>query len=208
MASFRGHLTTSAVLGLAYGIVGFWNLGLRWWAGALGAAVTAVGGLLPDLDSDSSVPNRTMFWLASPLAGVVALEHGLARGLPIEMALLWLAGTFILVRYVVCYAFRRMTVHRGMFHSIPAMLISGLALFLFYFHLEQRLRLFLAGAVMAGYLSHLVLDEICAVDLQGGRIRKPFGTALKFFSASWLATTACYFLLFLLALLAILGKRD
>lgn len=204
MASFRGHLTTSAVLGVMYGFAGFWSLGIRWWMGMLGSGMTAMAGLLPDLDSDSSVPNRTLFRIAGPFAGLVSFQHALTAGLPVERALLCMLATFIIVRYILSYLMRKMTVHRGMFHSVPAMLIAGLAIFLLYLHIDKRLRLFLAGAVVAGYLSHLVLDEICAVDFQGGRIKKPFGTALKFFSQNWLATTVCYGLLFLLALLALM----
>lgn len=204
MASFRGHLTTAAVLGVAYGFAGFWSLGLRWWLGILGTGMTAMAGLLPDLDSDSSVPNRTLFRIAGPCAALLSLQHALSAGLPLERALLRMLIVFVLVRYVFCYLMRKLTVHRGMFHSIPAMLVAGLVVFLIYLHLDGRLRLFLAGAVIAGYLSHLVLDEICAVDFQGGRIKKPFGTAMKLFSQSWWATTACYALLFSLAMLALL----
>lgn len=203
MASFRGHLTTSAILGIAYGFAGFWSLGVRWWMGALGTGMTAMAGLLPDLDSDSSVPNRTLFRIAGPFAALLSFQHALSAGLPLDRAFLRMLATFIVVRYLFSFLMRKMTVHRGMFHSIPAMLIAGLAIFLIYLHMDKRLRLFLAGAVIAGYMSHLVLDEICAVDFQGGRIKKPFGTALKLFSQSWLATTACYGLLFLLAMLAL-----
>lgn len=206
MASFRGHLTTSAVLGIAYGVAGFWSLGVRWWMSALGTGMTAMAGLLPDLDSDSSVPHQTLFRIAGPVAALLSLQHALTAGLPLERALLRMLATYIIVRYVLCYLMRKMTVHRGMFHSIPAMLIAGLAIFLVYLHMDRRLRLFLAGAVTAGYLSHLVLDEICAVDFQGGRVKKPFGTALKLFSQNWLATTVCYGLLFVLAMLALVEE--
>ncbi|MBM4069091.1 MAG: metal-dependent hydrolase [Planctomycetes bacterium] len=205
MASFRGHLTTSAILGAMYGFAGFWSLGIRWWMGALGSGMTAMAGLLPDLDSDSSVPNRTLFRIAAPFAGLVTLQHALIEGLSLERALLRMLLAFLIVRYVCCYLMRKMTVHRGMFHSIPAMLIAGLTVFLIYLHLEGRLRLFLAGAVVAGYLSHLILDEICAVDFQGGRIKKPFGTALKLFSQNWIATAICYGVLFLLVFLVLMG---
>lgn len=206
MASFRGHLATSAMLGLAYGAGGLFYLGLRGWIGLLGAGLAAVAGLLPDLDSDSSVPHRTLFRLSAVLACLLALHNGLASAYPLEKVVLFCALSFVVVRYVLAFLFQRLTVHRGMFHSIPAAGIAGLGLYLFYFHLDRKLRFFLAGAVMAGYLSHLVLDEVCAFDFQGGRIRKKAATALKFFSPSWVATTLCYFLLFSLALLAILEK--
>ena len=38
-----------------------------------------------------------------------------------------LAATYLLVRFGVSELFKRITVHRGMYHSIPAMLIAGLA---------------------------------------------------------------------------------
>jgi LexA-binding, inner membrane-associated putative hydrolase len=106
------------------------------------------------------------------------------------------------VRFVLGFTFRRLTVHRGMFHSVPALVIAGLALFLLYDHLRFGTRLYLAGGVMIGFLSHLVLDELFAVDFQGGRVNNKFGTALKFFSPSFVANTFCYFVLFSLAILA------
>ena len=58
MASFRGHLTFSASLGAVYGGWLYWQLGVDWGTSALAAGLTAVGGMLPDLDSDSGIPVR------------------------------------------------------------------------------------------------------------------------------------------------------
>src|SRR5262249_18761734 len=82
------------------------------------------------------------------------------------------------------------TVHRGMFHSIPALLIAGLAAYLLYPARDGRLRLFLAGGVMLGFLSHLVLDEAYSVDFTGARLRlnRYAGSALKLASRSRAAT--------------------
>jgi hypothetical protein len=57
---------------------------------------------------------------------------------------------------------------------------------------------------MIGFLSHLVLDELCAVDFMGVRVRfnKFAGSALKFGSPSWSATLATYALLGILGFLA------
>src|SRR5262249_23133994 len=100
--------------------------------------------------------------------------------------------------------FKRWTVHRGMFHSIPALFIAGLVCYLGYPSNQPRLRLFLAGGVMLGFLSHLVLDEICSVDFMGLRLHlnKYAGSALKLPSPSWPATVAAYLLLALLGYLA------
>src|SRR5438105_10014148 len=63
MANFKGHMATAAGLGLAYGSFAFWQMRLELGPALLGAGLTTVGGLLPDLDSDKSVPNRTLFRL-------------------------------------------------------------------------------------------------------------------------------------------------
>ena len=61
-------LAFSSALGATYGGVAVWHLDLDWGPAVLGAAVTAVGGLLPDLDSDSGVPVRELFALAAAAA--------------------------------------------------------------------------------------------------------------------------------------------
>jgi hypothetical protein len=65
-------------------------------------------------------------------------------------------------------------------------------------------RLFLAGGVTIGFLSHLILDEIWAVDFMGFKVKfnKYAGSALKFWSSSVTATVATYALLAVLGILA------
>ncbi len=50
---------------------------------------------------------------------------------------------------------------------------------------------------MLGFLSHLVLDEIYSVDMNGMALRfnKAAGSALKFFSKSWAASLGTWSLL-------------
>ena len=92
------------------------------------------------------------------------------------------------------WAFRKLTVHRGMFHSIPGMMICGLIVYLEYRSPNQGIRLLLAAGVMLGFFSHLALDELYSVDFTGARLRlnKSAGSALKFASPSWKATCICY----------------
>ena len=160
---------------------------------------------MPDLDSDSGVPVRELFSLAAvmtPLLLVRRLHHA---GLTPEQILALMAGVYVLVRYGGAALFKRITVHRGMFHSLPAMAIAGLLIYLGDHRADARIRLFLAGGVMLGYFSHLLLDEIYSVDLIGRkmiRLNKYAGTAVKFYSPSWIATLTCYSLLASLAWVA------
>ena len=74
------------------------------------------------------------------------------------------------------------------------MLIVGLLVFVGYRHPEPMHRAFLATGAMLGFLSHLVLDEICAVDLRGvaPRLNSFAGSALKLRSKSNFATGVTY----------------
>jgi hypothetical protein len=204
MASYRGHLAFSAALGAAYGSLATWEYGLDWGPALLAAGLTTLGGLLPDLDSDSGVPVRELFGIAAAVTPFLLYQHLRDSGLTTEQTLVALGGVYLLIRYGVSRVFKRWTVHRGMFHSIPALLIAGLAFYLGYHSSSPRLRLFLAGGVMLGFLSHLVLDEIYSVDFMGTHLHlnKYAGSAVKLASRSWPATLATYLLLALLAGLA------
>src|SRR5262249_45103268 len=134
MASFRGHLAFSASLGAVYGGMAFWQLGVDWGTAALAAGLTAVGGMMPDLDSDSGVPVREMFNLAAVFIPLLFLRRLLSLGLNLEQIFVVLGGLYVLIRFGGSRIFKRLTVHRGMFHSIPAMFIAGAMTFLAYHH--------------------------------------------------------------------------
>jgi membrane-bound metal-dependent hydrolase YbcI (DUF457 family) len=197
MASWRGHLTFSTGLGVVYGAVSWWQFGIDWPVAAVGGMLCSIGGLLPDLDSHSGVPVRELSHLAAALVPLVLLRRIAGHGLSPEQALLVVAGAYLFIRYVLTNIFRKLTVHRGMFHSIPAMLIAGLLTFLGFNHPVLESRLYFAVAVMLGFLSHLVLDEMCSVDLNGmiPKLNQYAGTAVKFWSPSLPSTLFTYVLL-------------
>jgi hypothetical protein len=204
MASYRGHLIFSSALGAAYGGAALWYWHFDWGPALLGAGLTTLGGLLPDLDSDSGVPVRELFGVAAAVVPILLYHRLRDAGLSVEQTLVILAGVYVLIRYGISALFKRFTVHRGMFHSIPALLISGLATYLLYHRPDVILRCYVAGGVMLGFLSHLVLDEIYSVDFMGDRLRlkKTAGSALKFASPSLRATAATYLVLLALCGLA------
>jgi hypothetical protein len=207
MASYRGHLMCSAALGAVCGGLAAWQLRLDWLPALLGAGLTAAGGLLPDLDSASGVPRRVTCTLLSVGVPLLLLRRLLHHAVPLEQTVVLVALAYVVIRYGLSHLFKRLTVHRGMFHSVPAMLIAGLAVFLLDHGSDLKVRLFLAGGVMVGFLSHLVLDEICSVDFMGLKphLKKSAGSALKLASKSWPATLTCYAIL---AALAFLTWRD
>ena len=204
MAGFRTHITVSTFCGIAYGGAAVQPLGFGTETAFLAAGVTAVGGMLPDLDSDSGVPVRELSALSAAVVPLLLTPRLIAAGMTQEGILATLGALYLLIRYGGGWLVRRLTVHRGMFHSIPAMLIAGLLIYLEYQSPDRGVRLLLAGGVMFGFLSHLVLDEVYSVDFNGVRPRlaKSAGSAVKFVSPSWTATCVCYGILGGLAILA------
>ncbi len=73
-----------------------------------------------------------------------------------------------------------------MFHSLPAALIAGEIAFLAFGCERIELRYFVAGGVVLGFMSHLILDEIWSIDFSRGRfhLKSSFGTAMKFWGDS------------------------
>ncbi|OHB82807.1 MAG: hypothetical protein A2V98_14785 [Planctomycetes bacterium RBG_16_64_12] len=115
------------------------------------------------------------------------------------------ALVYVFVRFGLGELLRRYTVHRGMFHSLPAAVIFGEVAFLLSCGSDVRIRLYEAGAVVIGYVSHLVLDELYSFQWHRGRLRlkKSFGTALKMFSHKWWANVSTYVKLALLTYIVV-----
>ena len=102
MASYKGHLTFSTALGAAYGAAGLFGLGYDWGVAGLAGGLTAVGGLLPDLDSDSGVPVREMFGLAAALTPFLLYNRLLADprfDQHHEQIIVALAVLYLFIRY-------------------------------------------------------------------------------------------------------------
>jgi len=201
MAGFRTHVSVSAVVGAAAGMYGAWQWQLDWGPVFLAFGLGTLGGMLPDLDSDSGIPVRELFGLAAAFVPILLLRRLRRMEFTHDEILVLLLGGYLFVKYGLGEVLKRISVHRGMFHSIPAMLIAGLCVFILYDHEEDHLRYYMAVSVMLGFLSHLVLDELYAVDLRGviPRLNQFAGSALKMFSKSWMANLCTYALLVALA---------
>jgi hypothetical protein len=204
MAGFRTHITVSTVTGIAYGAWG-WHSGAPVEACLLAGGLCSVSGMLPDLDSDSGRPVQEMSCFAAAVIPMLMLERFQSFGWSREMITLAAAGIYAAIRFGVAEIFKRYTVHRGMWHSIPACLSCGLLAFLIVAGEDLALRGFKAGGVMLGFFSHLLIDEIWSFQLRSGRIniKKSFGTALKFWGQERWANAVTYGKLLVLGALAV-----
>jgi membrane-bound metal-dependent hydrolase YbcI (DUF457 family) len=107
------------------------------------------------------------------------------------------AGLSETALYFIGGIIKHLTHHRGMIHSIPALLVASLCtVYLAHTAGFDSLHATLFGiAIGLGFLSHLVLDEIYAgVNIHGIPFipNKAFGSALKFWSQSKTANILFY----------------
>lgn len=205
MAGFHTHITVSCAVGAIYGTVGHVAYGVDLSTCVLAGGLCGLSGMLPDLDSDSGIPLRETLCLSAAVVPMLMLERWITLGFTPEMIALAGGLTYIMIRFGLGGFLKAYTVHRGMFHSLPAVVIAGLLAFLVCQSGDLGIRYFKASAVMLGYLSHLVLDEIWAIEMKYGvpRFKKSFGTAMKLYGNDTWGNTSAYAKLVLLTIVAV-----
>jgi len=205
MAGFKTHITTSTLVGVGYGLAGSFFLGMPLESCFLAGGLCSLAGMLPDLDSDTGVPVRETMTFAAAIVPMLMIDRFRSMGMTPEMMALAGGAIYLIVRFGVSEIFKRYTVHRGMWHSVPACLIAGLLAFLICSCNEMDRRLFKTFAVMLGFMVHLVLDELWSIEWKGGMVhmKRSFGTAIKFFSNRRWANVSTYGKLVLLVAVAV-----
>jgi len=166
---------------------------------------TIIGSFLPDLDSNQGIPLRILlktFSIIGAIITVYIMFESQERSFIQTILYSILCGLFIY--FIVGGVFKKITNHRGIFHSIPAAILSGLIALSFFnlFIIDLELKIILSLAIGIGYLCHLVLDEMNSiVNLEGTPFvpNKSLGSALKLYSKNWIPSIAVYTLIVLLA---------
>ena len=203
MANFQTHLYGGLVVGIG-GMVASIALNLTPITSApIIAAAGIFGGIAPDLDHDQGRPIRIIFRLCAvvvPLFFILRIPA--LRASWMTAFQVWCTGAF-LIRYPICWLFKASTIHRGMFHSVPAIGIFGALMYLLGAHeMHNRTAQAAIGICAAtGYFIHLILDELWSVDFNGNtpRIKRSSGTALALYKKNIALTIFTYLLLVALA---------
>ena len=183
MANFNTHLGVAAVasgmlstLCLQVGFVDAQDALLLAFMGV-------IGGILPDIDLHYSYPSRILFSLLGILMAFLWVFAAENQNTIIQ---LWGAGLgiYLFIRYPIWTMFHKFTVHRGAIHSLITALLFALISSAVSFHLFAKapfISWLIAFFVFAGFVLHLLLDELYSVDFMGHRLKQSFGTALKLF---------------------------
>lgn len=155
-----------------------------------------VGGLLPDIDSDNSLSVRLLFTFIATVISFLVMFKQQADNTLIELFLIWV-GSFAFIKFFLFSLFTKVTVHRGIIHSIPASVLFGIiTTILLYriFHFNDFVAWMAGLFIFGGSILHLLLDELCSLNITGGRSKKSAGTAFKFGSIGDFKSTVFIYL--------------
>jgi hypothetical protein len=181
MANFKTHITASTTLGIGYGAGGYLLFDMPAESAVLAAGLCSVAGMLPDLDADKGRPLKEGMAFLAAIAPMLMIERLTNLSLSPETMVAVAALSYVLIRFGLTRLIQKFTVHRGMFHSLPAAVIATELGFLACMCHDTNARMYKAGGVLLGFMSHLLLDELWSIEWKFGRARlkKSFGTAVK-----------------------------
>ncbi len=141
-----------------------------------------LGGLLPDVDSAHSTSIKVGFNVLSLLMTIMLIFVKSSTYSLVEMFVVSVL-VFVGIRYAFLEFFRKISKHRGMFHTVPVALIWGIviaSMCQWFFALNSLVSWVYGFMITWGYLVHLILDETYSVDLGNRRMKRSSGTAFKF----------------------------
>jgi hypothetical protein len=192
MANFNTHLFVASAASIGAAVVAvhvhlITNADIPWLV-----FLGTLGGLLPDIDANNSRPVKLLFNVLA-LMGVAAALYAFKNIYQPHQLLAIAASTYLFIRYGIFALFNTLTVHRGVFHSVLAVLFFSLLMTCISYHFLHWnvLHAWLNGIFIAlGFIVHLLLDELFSTDLSNLRIKNSFGTALKLFSYNNMTASA------------------
>ncbi len=159
MPGYQTHITWSSAAGAGLGCFAklFYDVSIP--QAVFGGVLCALGGVLPDIDSDTSRAYKRCITTISGTCVLLLASRLRDFNLEPEGVVTTCAAVYFFIVYVIGGVVKKLTVHRGMFHSTPFAVIAAELIFILSSGTTQ-LRLFKSASIALGVLIHLTLDEI------------------------------------------------
>lgn len=183
MASFEQHVNGAVIGGGLLTVLLHSSTQITMEQSSIFLGLSILGGVLPDLDSDNSKPVDITFRILSIFLPLLFLLNLTSDFTIITFLIAWGLSTGLLY-LAFKFLFLNLTVHRGIFHSIPmGVFFAQITILSLYYFVEVELYFAtLCGLFLfIGFLIHLLLDELVSLNALGMSIKKSFGTALKLY---------------------------
>jgi hypothetical protein len=192
MAKPRSHLTLAVTIGIAYALFGVFVMRVNPEHAILGSILVIFAHMLPNMDGGGAdrFPKEFGGFLAA-LAPLIAMEmFPVIKSGGIARIFVFFWCSYLLVKWVMARILEKWTKPRGLFHSVPAALLTTELTYLFFWDLPMTSRIFATIGALVGFSSHLLLDASTNLDFIGNKERKP--PVLKLVAKSWETTCALY----------------
>lgn len=188
MAAFKTHLSGGIVTGGGASTIGLLSFDLTIVQAFSVFVMGTIGGILPDLDSDSGKPLTLLFGTISVLFPALLLNKVVnSTSISPEFLVSYFVCCYFVINSMICELIKKMTVHRGIMHSIPFAVLSGEIGYFLFASSGHNIATIIGLSVFVGCLVHLILDELNSFSLKFGFIpslKQSSGTALKIKSSS------------------------
>ena len=199
MAGFKTHVAGGLIVGGCSAAIAFEVYHLDIIAAVSVFIMGTIGGLLPDLDSDTGKPLALLFGAVSILIPSLMLHKlPIAKEFSAEFLVSYFVISYLVINVIICNFIKKLTHHRGIFHSLPFAVLAGELGYLVFLPSGDTLAMLIATSLFTGSLVHLLLDELNSLSFNYfiiPRIKGSFGTALKLKSNSFIATSTIYILI-------------
>ena len=120
MANFNTHISVAFLASSVAGLIVYKAGMLSAPEFLLCTVVGTLGGLLPDIDLDHSVPAQVGFNVISLLAAFGMVVYWVGVLSVVTLMAVWVL-TYVSMRWGVFRLFNTLTSHRGIVHSVPYM---------------------------------------------------------------------------------------
>ncbi|MCK5697918.1 MAG: metal-dependent hydrolase [Gammaproteobacteria bacterium] len=190
MANFKTHVNGGIVIGTAFVGIGIFFFDLNMVQSFAIFTMGVLGGILPDLDSNSGKPLPIISGLVSVLIPLLLLgKVGTINSISPEFLISYFIIFYVILNYVVCGVIKKFTVHRGIMHSIPFSFLVAEFAYILFISSGKNMATIAAFAIFFGCIIHLVLDELNSIKFKFGFIptlSRSSGTAFKLYTKGFL----------------------
>jgi membrane-bound metal-dependent hydrolase YbcI (DUF457 family) len=205
MAGYKSHMAFGIITGAFWAGFLFSLSMISIFIAPLILFITVLGSFLPDLDSDSGRPIKVLLNILSIVSTAYAFFLLRAYSDNFLIIILLSIACYVFTYFIIGKIIKKLTHHRGMFHSIPA------ALLCFFFsmyilettNISENYMILFSLSLGIGYLSHLILDETNSiVNLEGIPFipKKSLGTAIKLYSKDLRISLVVYLFILLFSI--------
>ncbi|MCK5664818.1 MAG: metal-dependent hydrolase [Thiotrichaceae bacterium] len=211
MADFKTHVAGGIMVGAGFSATSLIYFDMNIVQSFAVFTMGLLGGILPDLDSDSGKPLALISGMLSVLFPALLLNQIPAENsLSTEFLISYFTFCYLVINYIICELIKKMTIHRGIMHSIPFSFLCAEIVYLLFYSSGQSMMTMAALSVFFGCIMHLILDELNAFYFKFGFIpmlKKSSGTALKLYSKDIFPNFIIFSMVLLMTIMIILTHK-